>query len=68
MRTFLAGSVSAAPIVGYEQILTVETFNSFTLFGATMGFWLALGGAISLVLILLLNLTKLFKEWFGSTK
>jgi len=66
MKSLFVGGISAAPIVGYEQILTVDTFNNYVFLGANMGFWLAVGGGISLLVILLINITKLFKEWFGT--
>lgn len=62
MKQYLAGGISAAPIVGYDKIMTVDTFNNYVIFGGTIGFWLAVGGGISLFLIILLNMIKLYKE------
>lgn len=62
MKTIMAGTVSAAPIVGYDNLMTLDTFNNYVLFNGTIGFWLAIGGGVSLFLIILLNLVKLYKE------
>lgn len=61
----VASSVSVAPMVGYEKLMTVDTFNNYVIFGGTIGFWLAICGAISLLCILVLNGIKLYKEITG---
>lgn len=61
-KTIVASTVSAAPLVGYDKVMTVEAFNNYVIAGGTVGFWLAVCGAASLMLILVLNSVKLYKE------
>lgn len=55
-------TISTAPIIGYDKIMTAEAFNNYIIFGGTIGFWLAVFGAASLVLLLGLNLKRFYSE------
>ena len=56
----IAGEVSKK--IEEDKVLTAQDFYSFSFLGADVTFWLALLGGVGVIVILILNIIKVYKN------
>ena len=56
----IAGEVSKN--IEEDKVLTAQDFYSFSFLGADVTFWLALLGGVGVIVILVLNIIKVYKN------